>query len=105
MPGLTGDIILEQAQAMGLMIHGQLVNLSPQQWVELQSRCEQALGLSRGWEEEGYKEVVELAKKEGWGKTFGPGAKGGYRKKGKPTGDVDIALKTELSLEGTLFDD
>lgn len=82
MPGLTESVLLETAEQMHLFIHGQLVNLSEQQWIEWQGRCEQKLGLQRGWEDVGYRRVVEEEKKRGWGITYGPGL-GGYKKKSK----------------------
>lgn len=96
MPGLTGDVLLSQAKEMGLAIYGQMVNLSKEQWVELQKGCETALGIS-GWQDELYRECMNAWKRKGWGTTFGPGSTGVYKKKGKKEmgGDVEVKISNK----------
>ena len=107
MPGLTGDILLDVGDKMGLMIHGQMVNLSKQQWVEFRQACEQRLGIDSTWEDRQYMEVLDQCRREGWGTTYGPGTGGRYKRKGKKErgGDVEIKLTSAMSVEqGGLFE-
>lgn len=95
MPGLTGDILLEVGEAIGLMVFGQMVNLSKQQWVEFRKACEKKLGIDSTWEDKQYQAVVDQCRREGWGTKYGPGTGGGYKRKGKKAkgGDVEIKIK------------
>ena len=83
MPRLNASILEDVAKEMNLMWFGQMVNLHPTQWVEFKARCAKKLGLPEDWEDLAYLHAYNLAKQQGWGKKFGPGSPGGWRKREK----------------------
>lgn len=103
MPGLTGEILERTGKEIpGVLWHSQLVNLGPPEWAAWQDACRKALNLPIDWEEQQYLEVYNEFKRMGWGKTFGPGSPGGYRKK-KPKEEI-APINEIVDLKGTLFE-
>jgi hypothetical protein len=39
LPGLTGDILLQEAEAMGIRVYTQMNVISSREWEELEQRC------------------------------------------------------------------
>ena len=76
MPGLTQELLeiaYENAcKPEKLFVGSQMVNLSPDQWAQLEDYCRRSLNLPQNWQDLRYKEVVEQAKKEGWMSKYGP---------------------------------
>lgn len=72
MPHLTGDIFLEEAKAMNLMLYGQMVNLSEQQWEELEERCRVRLKWPTHWKQARWHKMMQQVKALGWGTKYGP---------------------------------
>ena len=103
MPGLDAEVLKQSALKIGLMWHGQMVNLSPEQWVAFERACRELIGLSPSWKEDAYTECYKAAKVEGWGTKYGPGSPGGWKRKQKPS-DETINIQGAQSLEGTLFE-
>lgn len=78
MPRLTGDILLKEAEAMSLMLHGQMVNLSSEQWDGLEERCRVRLRWPEDWKERRWKKCYKEVLSTGWGTRFGPELLGEY---------------------------
>lgn len=72
MPRLTEKLFMEEANDMGLSIHGQLVNLSQQQWAELEERCRVKLNWPPNWKAIRWHKCAQEFAKLGWGTKFGP---------------------------------
>ena len=103
MPGLDADILKKAADKLKLMWYGQMVNLSPEQWIAFEDTCRTLLNLPESWKERAYLMCYERAKMAGWTSRYGPGAPGGWKRKAKPSEEI-INIQEEQSLEGTLFE-
>lgn len=77
MPGLTGDILLEEAYEQGLFLNGQMTGISDSQWNVLERRCQQRLGLPDDWSKEKFESAKRFAMAQGWGRKYGPPTHGG----------------------------
>lgn len=72
MPHLAGDIFLNEAEKMNIMIHGQMATMSPQQWDDLEENCRKRLGWHERWKEVRYHKMMQQIYATGWGDTVGP---------------------------------
>lgn len=72
MPGLTGDLLLQEAEKLGLFIHGQMVNLSRDQWNSLELACRKRLDLPDDWSLQQYNKALTYAQSMGFGTLYGP---------------------------------
>lgn len=103
MPGLTGEILERAAKKIpGVLWHSQMVNLGPAEWAAWQEACRVELGLPKDWQWASYLEAVARFREAGWGKKFGTGSPGGYKRKA-PNEEV-VHVNEELDLHGTLFE-
>lgn len=80
MPGLTEKILMkEAAQVSGVFIHGQMVNLTSDQWRSLRLRCEKVLDLPPDWDDLHFNQTVRQMKDQGWGSLYGPDGSARYK--------------------------
>lgn len=106
LPGMTEDLLFkafeEACAPEKLFIDGQLVNLSPKQWIKLKDYCREKLNLPFDWEDRRYHAVVEEAKRNGWMKTYGPNPVIN-RKKLKEDKDFGSKNSSEVLSQTSLF--
>ncbi len=105
MPGLTGELLERTGKKLpGVLWHSQMVNLGPPEWAAWQEACRVGLGLPEDWQWTNYLKAVAHFREAGWGKKFGPGSPGGWRRREKKEYVEPDRSNKGLDTSGTLFD-
>lgn len=109
MPGITEELFLKACanacKPHNLFLNGQLVNLSDEQWEQLEDYCREELGLSEDWQEQQYAELVDEMRRDGWMTTYGPNPVINKRKlkEDRQTGPKKSPVTIEETTQESLF--